>query len=117
MKLTINASSYRGPGWRPESFYDLCFMAELTPEERRMSDEKFLRHLDSSWPEKPVAPRPLALPRSLRPCILGRLCLNLSDRGPARARIRSRYCSEACRGRAEFYRLHPHAAPVARMVD
>ncbi len=53
---------------------------------------------------------------SQRPCALGRLCMNLVECKPARARCRQKYCSEACRGRAEFYRQHPELCPAARMV-
>ena len=59
----------------------------------------------------------LAAVVSQRPCALGRLCMNLVEGKPARARRRQKYCSEACRGRAEFYRQHPELCPAARMVN
>ena len=56
-------------------------------------------------------------PRSKRPCALGRLCLNVADKKPAAAKFRQKYCSEGCRGRADFYRQHPERMAAARMVE
>lgn len=54
--------------------------------------------------------------RSQRPCALGRLCLNANGKKAALALHRQRYCSDACRGRAEFYQQHPEKMGAARMV-
>jgi hypothetical protein len=58
--------------------------------------------------------RPLS---SRRPCGLGRMCMNAEGGTPARALKGQKYCSEACRGRAQFYKLHPEKMAAARMVQ
>src|SRR5579863_8958881 len=54
---------------------------------------------------------------SRRPCGLGRMCMNAEGHTPARALKGQKYCSEACRGRAQFYKLHPEKMAAARMVE
>jgi hypothetical protein len=77
------------------------FLAGLTPDEVRMSPERFAREWDSKYAAKVKQSR---LNRgviasgepAVRPCKAGKQCLRFEKRKPAPAKGSGEYCSPAC---------------------
>jgi hypothetical protein len=104
-------------GWTVASISDVVFAAALTEDEKRMSDERFISHLEGHAAKNPA---PLSRPTTVEEapkiikkapywnearcsknnlCKAGSLCLKASNSGkPAPAAEGRQYCGTACQG-------------------
>ncbi|SRR5579862_5064780 len=103
-------------GWSPRTVGDVAFLAELTREERKMSDDNFYLHLDEFIPNTPISlqvkpetaettettikeKREWWTPERCSKkglCRAGRLCLWAKRGKPAPRAEGKRYCKPVC---------------------
>lgn len=102
-RRTLKLRRSLASGLRPTSAFDAVFLAELTPEEERLSEGLFYELMTRNWPKGQRKSESAATPEATE-CALGSQCCRAVRRRGHPVSGRSRFCSSACRGRARLLR-------------
>jgi hypothetical protein len=78
-------------GWKISCPHDVVFFARLTPDEEKMSVDRFYREMTNNWP---TPPREDGI--KMVDCRAGKACKWITRRRPAQA-PEGQFCSQICR--------------------